>query len=671
MKLFFFDTETTWVNPNTDRIIQLGWIFWEYDQDNKSFTELRRINQYINVDIPIPPEASNIHWIYNSDLINYWYIEDYIYQFIYYIEHADYVIWHNVDFDKNMLLSEISRCHIPFIKEDITRIDTMKPTTELVNWPWWRRPKLKDLYKHLFWTEFDNAHDAMADIEATMDCFLKLYEDTDIFDKDMPWMIRTTVSKFLTQPNLDITTLSLEEKQFIKWKTRRYAPLIRKWSDNPEAESFIQRLIQWTQVLFLTWKAGSWKSTLIKWLIECAEAVNRPPVILWSTWIAALNIWWQTVHSFFSLWKEHLYYKDMHSIIKRYKMNSAKLDLLKQAPFIIIDEISMLHSNIIDCINELLKHHLEDPRPFWWKQVILVWDVYQLPPVCTPEWSKLFRDKYKSERFFDADIFQQVPLTYVELIKNYRQQDDKALSLILDHIRENRILPEDIQQLEACRDNDIDDDSIVLSSLKKDVERINLTKLAELPWVEYTLCWNFKDTFPESLAPVAAEIPVKIWAKIMMTTNDPQWRWVNWSIGTIEDIQTSGFDDFDITVNIDWESYWIARYTRKNQIISIDDKWKLKQKVLWTFDQFPIQLAYAITIHKSQWLTFENCKMKLTDVFTWWQWYTALSRVKTLKWLRKSRYHQRKLMPHFATENQKTYPSVNLYKNYKWTKRLT
>ena len=185
MKLFFFDTETTWTDPENDRIIQFGWIFWDFNLSSKEFIEIERINQFINIPIKIPEWASKVHHIYNKDLIKFKYIDSYIGKFLSLIYNADYVIWHNVDFDKKMVIWECKRIWIEFDEYQIWRIDTMKIATELVkipNWRWWYKwPKLIELYKFLFGKEFDWAHDAMADITATKDCFIKLYSEYDLF----------------------------------------------------------------------------------------------------------------------------------------------------------------------------------------------------------------------------------------------------------------------------------------------------------------------------------------------------------------------------------------------------------------------------------------------------------------------------------------------------------
>ncbi|PZM86698.1 MAG: hypothetical protein DLD55_05000, partial [candidate division SR1 bacterium] len=174
MKLFFFDTETTGVNPNKDRIIQFGAIYGEYDLYTEEFQELERINQYINIKGEIPYGASQVHGIYKRDLEGYGYIEDYIDEFLLYMGKADYVIGHNVEFDKNMIIAEAKRLEHTFDFGRVKWVDTMKPTTEFVNGKGGRRPKLIHLHEKLFGRGFDGAHDAMADIVATKDCFLAL-----------------------------------------------------------------------------------------------------------------------------------------------------------------------------------------------------------------------------------------------------------------------------------------------------------------------------------------------------------------------------------------------------------------------------------------------------------------------------------------------------------------
>ena len=177
MKLFFFDTETTGLNPETDRIIQFWAIFWTLDEETWIFHEERIINQYIKIDEEIPEQASNVHHIYKKDLEPFGYIQDYIKEFVAYMTKADYLIGHNVDYDRKMFMGEIMRCgSVGFNPNDHKRFDTMMSTVELVNWPGGRWPRLSQLYRFLFGKDFDNAHDAMADIRATKDCFLELYK---------------------------------------------------------------------------------------------------------------------------------------------------------------------------------------------------------------------------------------------------------------------------------------------------------------------------------------------------------------------------------------------------------------------------------------------------------------------------------------------------------------
>ena len=184
-KLFFFDTEATGIDPRKDYVIQFGGIFGEYNLDTQEFRELAVINQYINIpdSVQIPIWASKVHGIYKEDLVDYRQMSYYIEDFLEYMLKADFVIGHNVEFDKNMIIWEARRNYCPFDPSKIKWIDTMLPCTWFIptiksN----KRPKLQELYTYLFWVPFDWAHDAMVDIRATKDCFLKLIETTNIYD---------------------------------------------------------------------------------------------------------------------------------------------------------------------------------------------------------------------------------------------------------------------------------------------------------------------------------------------------------------------------------------------------------------------------------------------------------------------------------------------------------
>ncbi len=194
-KIFVFDTETTWTDPKKDRIIQISWILWTLYTEvlatweiGYSFEEERTINEYINIDWEIPEEASKIHGIYKKDIENCKDISYYMDDLVNVVMNVDFVIWHNIDFDLTILHEEEYRCRLKtkidygLYLSKIEKIDTMKSSSEIVNWRWWKWPKLIELYKFLFHHGFDWAHDSMSDVKATLECFIELAKRYKVFD---------------------------------------------------------------------------------------------------------------------------------------------------------------------------------------------------------------------------------------------------------------------------------------------------------------------------------------------------------------------------------------------------------------------------------------------------------------------------------------------------------
>ncbi len=200
LRLFFFDTETTWKDPHNEQIIQFWWIYWIYDMNLWKFEEKDRINQLVKPSKKIPEEASKVHWLYNKDLEEYGFIDEYIDEFLSFIKKADFVVWHNVEYDKTVLIAETKRLNIPFDFSKIKWIDTMKPCASLVQIPAPERskdkykwPKLMELHKFLFWKEFEDAHDAMADITATKDCFVELCNKYNFYEN---WKFKEEIERY-------------------------------------------------------------------------------------------------------------------------------------------------------------------------------------------------------------------------------------------------------------------------------------------------------------------------------------------------------------------------------------------------------------------------------------------------------------------------------------------
>lgn len=410
---------------------------------------------------------------------------------------------------------------------------------------------------------------------------------------------------------------------------------------DPENKLFFQaaELVRMSRqnIIFLTGKAGTGKTTFLKYVMKTYQG---GAIVLAPTGVAAVNAHGQTIHSFFQLGLTPYPPGDSRldkskSESEIYKYNKNKRELIKNLSLIIIDEVSMVRCDILDTIDIILRTYRKSKEPFGGVKMLLVGDLFQLPPIAKPNDYNILRKYYKSMYFFDSFVYQKAKTTFIELEKPYRQTETEFID-ILNKVRINQLSNFDLATLNKRSLSLAPEGSIYLAPLNSIVDNYNDKIYNNIAEEEVTFYSDTVGTFPDSMKPVPNEISLKVGAQVMIMKNKynkqtDTFEYFNGAIGEILDIDESYCVSVRLNDNNEVDVY---PATWDNVEFIWDEKIKKSTtNVIGKYTQIPLKLAWAITIHKSQGLTFDNVIADLNSSFDTGQVYVALSRCRKLSGL--------------------------------------
>lgn len=411
---------------------------------------------------------------------------------------------------------------------------------------------------------------------------------------------------------------------------------------------FVKKFINGTnQAVFLTGKAGTGKTTLLKQIVE---TTHKKTVIAAPTGIAAINAGGVTLHSLFHLPFGSFIPENYipasgdlsfqlttpHSLIRNLKMNSQKKALLREMELLIIDEVSMLRADLLDAIDTILRYVRRNSNPFGDLQILFIGDLWQLPPVIkSQEWS-ILKNYYSNIFFFNALVFKHVDLLYLELEKIYRQTDSDFID-VLNNFRLNTVNQKDIEALNKQYNKEfslLDNEGyIYLTTHNHKADKINKQALDKLTGELFSFNAIIDGEFSEYSYPVDEVLELKVGAQVMFIKNDYSGNSAFFN-GKIGKVDTVSDENIIVSFSDGSPDAEVAKYTWENKKFALNQENKeIEEKIVGTFMHYPLKLAWAITIHKSQGLTFDKAIIDISQAFAAGQTYVALSRLTSLKGL--------------------------------------
>jgi ATP-dependent DNA helicase PIF1 len=402
-------------------------------------------------------------------------------------------------------------------------------------------------------------------------------------------------------------------------------------------ELLFKRIIKEKRNTYITGEAGTGKSYLLTELTHALANEEKNFAVLAPTGLAAVNVRGQTIHKFCSLPPKPGYQllENIESMLK-----PAKKKLFKQLDIIIIDEISMVRADLLDAMDALFRLNRDNPyEHFGGLQVVFFGDHYQLPPILNYQEKPYFQEYYKSPYFFDAQCYDSLGLLNCKLTKNYRQKDTHFIEL-LQMVRTGNVQPVELEYLNSelqISPNFEEEYTITIASHNQQVDEKNKYHLDKLATKEFVYKATIEGNFDEKQSPVEPELHLKIDAQVMFLKNDSEGRWVNGTIGKVVSLTKK-----NIQVEINFPKKQIVEVTpekwEKIEYTFNVNKGNIEEGVTGRLIQFPLKLAWATSIHKSQGQTYDRCFVDLGyGAFAPGQTYVALSRARTLEGLHLKR----------------------------------